>query len=761
MKKPYSNHLELLCDVGELTARLAGSADIRGFSQQMVEMIAKHLKSDVCSIYLYDEQLGEVVLFATVGLASESVGQVRMALGEGLTGLVMKELRPIREDHASKNPSFKSFPGINEETFESFLAVPILKGLERIGVLVVQRQERNFFTDRDVMALQATAAQLAGSFENIRMIVELQKAATVPTPQPVSKPLTLVTGRSASAGMAYGPAVVLDSSRRKGLSENRVFSSSYTLDDFRRSLDKTAQQLRQLQEQVGRKLAEIASMIFDAHLMMLKDETFIGEIVSQIENGQNPPEAVLHVGRKYASLLQSSPHAYIREKAHDVEDLVDRIIANLTGDSAEIPMADHPQILVARELFPSDILKFASSSVQGVVLVSGGVTSHVAILARSLRLPMIIADKLELLQLKQGTPVLLDARAGNLHIDPAEDVVETFRQQDKARQEIETQAVDVQEQTCTVDGHRVTLLANINLLNDLELAQMVKSEGVGLYRSEFPFLVRGAVPSQTEQAAVYRRLVRQAPKGKVTFRTLDIGGDKLLAYYDEEGEANPTMGLRSIRFTLRHREVFRSQLKAILRAGAKVKSLRIMFPMVTSVEDFTQARQVVYECMEELKQSQQEYHKAPSLGIMVEVPSAVAMIDALAEEAEFFCIGTNDLIQFLLAVDRGNQKVESYYVPHHPAVLRALNRVTEVGLRTGREVSVCGEMASEPKYLPFLLGIGIRVLSVDPQYIPKLQKFISKLRMDDCERHAQEALAQRRLEAVDRIMTIQASTTGV
>ena len=747
MAESEQEHLSLLVDVSELAARLAGSADIRSYLGQMVGLVADHLHSDVCSIYLYDDVAEELVLEATVGLAPDSVGRVRMKLSEGLTGMALRELRAVREDRASRNPNFKAFEGINEEAYDALLAMPIQRGVEKIGVLVVQRGKDRPFTDADVMALRATASQLAGVIENARMLMGLQKTPV----EPAGPATALVKGQVASRGFARGPAVVHDHRRYHQLWTVVPSARAQTIDEFHQAMAATEQQLEGLQTHLAERLPEMASLIFDAHLMMLKDPAFVGEMVQRIDGGENPPKVVLAVGRKYMDMLAASPHAYMREKEQDVEDLVKRLMANLTGVGVEIG-ADSECVVVARELFPSDILKLASADVRGLVVVSGGVTSHVSILARSLKIPLVIADEPHLLELPEGTDILLDAEVGNIYVNPTEDVIERFRQRDEARTEVAPHVDKARAETYTRDGQRIRLLANINLLTDIDLARHVEAEGVGLYRSEFPFLVRTSPPSEEEQCIIYRKLIDGFDGRQVTFRTLDIGADKLLAYYDDTPETNPAMGLRSIRFSFRHEDLFRQQLRAILRAGAGGVPLRIMFPMISSVDDFHRARATLEECKADLRDDDLVFHDHPDVGIMVEVPSAVEIIDALAEEADFLCIGSNDLIQFLLAVDRGNEKVASYFTPHHPAVLRSLNRIAAAGNARDKEVSICGEMAHEAAYLPFLIGIGVRALSVDPLYLIQVQQQVSELTVSDCAAHAAQLFAENTISGVAALL---------
>lgn len=748
MSDARDTHLHLLCDVGDLALRLADSADVPAFLDGIVTLVADRLGADVCSIYLCDEGGEELVLRATRGLAPSAVGQVRLRLGEGLTGLALKELRPIREDCASRSPHFKGFTGINEEPYESFLAVPIHKGLERIGALVAQRKRPRPFGPSDVMALQATASQLAGALESARLFLEVSREAHTPhAAKSAAEAPALVKGQSASTGFAHAPAAIHDPARDRRRRSEHAFDRQYSREEFDAALADTIRQLRDLQDRLGQRLPEVASLIFDAHVMILKDPAFVGEITDGIAGGQNPPDAIADVGHKYIDLFANSPQATIREKADDVEDLVNRLLANLTGQGADGPAAGAGRVVIARDLYPSDMLKLALADVAGIVLVSGGVTSHVAILAQSLQVPLVIAEQPRLLNVPEGTPILLDADVGNVYVAPSAEVIETFAAREADRAAVAGRPRAAKSETRTRCGHRVHLRANVNLLSDLAVAREARAEGIGLYRSEFPFLIRAALPSEAEQVLIYRRLLADAPPGPVTFRTLDLGGDKLLAYYDDTREENPALGLRSIRFTLRHREVFAEQLRAILQAAGDVEPgrLRIMFPMISSLEEFRAARDLLGQCAAELADEGISHAGQPAVGIMVEVPAALALIDPLAREADFLCVGTNDLTQFLLAADRTNEKVASYFQPHHPAVLAALAQVTAAGHRHDKEVSVCGEMAQDPLYAAFLIGVGVDALSVSPGAIPRLQDAIEHLTLTQCRNHAEAVLAMTSL----------------
>ena len=764
MHKP--DHFNLLCDLSELADLIVERSNIERFLDRTVRMVARHLKADVCSIYLYDESNRELVLRATVGLNPKAVGRVRMKPDEGLVGKAFQEMAPIREACASLSPRFKYFVEADEDRFESFLAVPIQRGVQRIGVLVVQHERRSRFTEVDAQALRAVASQLAGAIENVRLLITIRRdaagIASAGCPSPDG--LQFFKGQSAAEGFAHAPATVFLRDR-KGLwvESTGPGEADRTLEDFRRAVAAAADQLKAFGERLAERLPESAALIFTAHFMILKDPQFIGRIESAIEEGTPPAGAVRSVARDYIDRFAASSHVYIREKVHDIEDLATRILKNLQGGEEAEASATPGRgagVVIARDLFPSELLKLAADGVEGIILVRGGVTSHVAILARSLQIPLVIADQPGLLDLPDGTPVLMDADIGNIYIRPTAEVIRTFEGRRAVDETAAPLAGKVAPVTRTADGVRVRLLANINLLSELPAARTLNAEGIGLYRTEFPFLIRPTFPSEAEQLVIYRRVVEEMEGREITIRTLDVGGEKALAYADTPAGANPELGLRSIRFSLRHREIFEGQVRAILRAAAGSPSIRIMFPMISSVDELREAKAVVAECRAALEREGVNLTDAPAVGIMVELPAALGVIDELAGEADFLSVGTNDFVQYMLGVDRGNEQVAEYYCPHHPAVLRGLSAIAAAARRAGRDVSVCGEMAHEPAYLPFLLGIGIRKLSVDPNHLPAVQACIAGLSIADAEAHARDLLAEGTVAGTTRLISAPAVATG-
>lgn len=756
------NYMSLIQNMAEMSALLAGSTDIQMCLEKMVKMVAEHLRSDVCSIYLLEPDQTDLRLRATVGLNQGAIGSVRLKPGEGLVGQTLKDLKPIILKKASSHKAYRYFPELNEDKYESFLSVPIVQGAEKIGVLVVQRKESNAFLEDDVFTLNALSTQLAGAIENIRVLLEVGSGISLLQHHPVEKKKkTVVRGKSASEGFAVGNAFVWSrsyESAMKNASSGRKYELSYT--DFEKAVNRSIAQIQHIESKIIEQIPEAASLIFSAHILMLKDEQFVGQMKQRIKKGVPVLKAVRDLADYYRMMFSRSNSRMIQEKVNDLEDVTLRLLYNLQTDFDAAHDYLENRIVIASTLYPSDIVQFVVENVAGIVLLDGGVTTHVSILARSLGLPMIIADKEDLPDISNKSELLLDADIGNLYVDPEEDVRKTFSKKQHLHDFVQQSQAGVSSETRSSDGKSIHLLSNINLLSEIELAIQLKSEGVGLYRSEFPFLIRTHMPTEEDQISIYKMLAGKMNGREVIIRTLDVGGEKLLKSLDENDELNPQLGLRSIRFSLKYRDIFETQIRAILRAGAEYPNLKIMFPMISSLDELQKARYIVQACMRMLDEDGKEYNKNPEIGIMIELPALVEVIDDLVYEADFFSIGTNDFIQYMLAVDRGNEKVSSYYCPHHPAVLRALKRVARAVTSAQKPLSVCGEMAHERKYLPFLIGIGINRFSVDPRFVPELQQHISSLDAGKCEQQAENLMSISSLRAVEQFLDNQMISTS-
>ncbi len=757
--------VELICSVSELTSLFESQAGLTGFLQKVVSLVAYHMKSAVCSVYLYDETSGELVLTANQGLNPDYIGKLRVRLDEGITGQALRELRAIREGKVSQNPNFKYVPDLHEDQYQAFLAVPILHGNRKVGVLVVQDPQPYYFSDNDVRAFRAIAAQLASTIENAKLLMSLhekKEAAPPRVPESASLPVSgirFIKGIPACEGVAIGRALNLSGADHEWDPAPDDLKQELTEVDFLNALRQTEEQLADLQRQLGERMSDVASLIFDAHVLILKDEEFSGVMLKLIRQGKAPDLAIREVVENYLALFASSKSTALREKVHDVRDLSMRLMSNLRRRESS-PVDYRKQIVVASDLLPSDLLKLSAQRAEGVILIGGGVTAHVSVLARTLRIPMVIVKEPPLREGEKGPDItiVLDADQGSIIINPTSDILEHYRTLLDSRHD-STMELACDPTTSTKDGRRIHLMANINLLSEVPTAQRAKAEGIGLYRSEFPFIVRNDVPTEEEQYRVYSKVLDSMPEQEVVLRTLDVGGDKLLSYFPETSENNPCLGLRAIRFSLRNKDMFTQQLRAMLRAGTG-RPLSVMFPMVSSVDDFLSARAIVDECIQALVNEQIPCNLHPRLGAMIEVPSAVELADDLALEADFLCIGSNDLTQYILAVDRTNERIADLYVAHHPAVLRAIRRVMEGAAAHGKPVSLCGDMATDTTVLPVLIGLGLRVFSMDARRIPLIQAFIKSQRFEDMRKLSEDVLCLGSLKAVEERLKLSLRTAA-
>ncbi len=747
------DHLNLLCDIGELSSIVTGGSDIETFLASATQLVAKHLKAHVCSIYLFSTHSKDLVLKATQGLNLEAVNQVRMQPGEGLVGKCFSEDQILRVGSARTSPGFKYFDNAGEEPFNSFLCVPIRRGVGKIGVMVVQHREIDHFTLFDERALKTAATQLAGAIENARLLMALSPEQDVTGktgPDDIHEYPAFIKGKSDSSGAALGMIRPSKKNRKAMLYEPDTSGTVYTMDDFKAALEKTINELKELQDKYAASLPESASLIFTAHFMILKDKNFTGKMETLVAKGQPPVAVIQKLAQKYIKIFSDSPHTYLQEKAVDVEDLSIRLLSNLKASHS--PDTDHKgNIIVAQDIYPSDMMKLTADGIKGIVLVGGGVTSHVTILARSLGIPLIIADDPALLDLPNSTRLLLDADQANIYINPDEETLSLFKAQKDA--EDQAQIYEMKSQTSTRDNHKIRLLANINLLSEIRLAKELKAEGVGLYRTEFPFLIRPGFPSEDEQYLIYKNLFDQTEEtDTTTVRTLDAGGEKTLSYAQLSEEANPVLGLRSIRFAFKYREVFHAQVRAILRAAYGKKNIRLMFPLISSIDEFLEARQVVETCAADLMREGIAHESDIEIGMMIELPSVLSTINEFAQIADFFAIGTNDFVQYMVGADRGNKLVAEHYIPFHPAVSRGIAEIARAAKDKGIDVSVCGEMAHDPDHIPFLIGAGITTLSVDPKFLPKVQKTIMGLELSDAKKYAHTLLSQTRVKDAEKVI---------
>ncbi|WP_083270513.1 phosphoenolpyruvate--protein phosphotransferase [Lacunisphaera limnophila] len=567
----------------------------------------------------------------------------------------------------------------------------------------------------------------------------------MPTP---AKSEIIIQGLAASKGIAYGRVFLylqseLEIPRYAVDPDKRVAEIAR----FEQALVTTRQQIAKIQEEVSKNLSEEEALIFDAHQMVLEDQALIGETIRDFQkSGLNIETCFNAVAQRYIQAFAEIDDEYLRERAADIKDVAKRVLHVLLGQTAgSLTELVDKRIIVAKDISPSEAAGIDRSAALGIVTDAGSRTSHAVIVARSMKIPAVVGAVDLTGRLKDGDWLLVDGYDGVIVINPNEQTLFRYGKIQKAKQTFESRLMTVNDMAAeTLDGVRVTLRANIEKPDEIALVKQYRAAGVGLYRTEFLFLSSTKVPTEEQQYVAYREIVAGLAPDPVTIRTLDVGGDKPLP--GDPGligpEANPFLGFRAIRMCLENPVMFKDQLRAILRASAHGK-VEIMYPMISGPEELDRANALLDEAKAELKQRGQAFDAKVRVGTMIEIPSAAIAGDVLAEHSDFFSIGTNDLIQYLLAIDRGNSRIAHLYDPTHPAVVRTLKQIVDTGHARGLKVSVCGEMAGDALYAPLLLGLGVDELSLTPTLVPSVRYLIRAMKMSDAKKLAAEALKQK------------------
>jgi phosphotransferase system enzyme I (PtsI) len=563
-------------------------------------------------------------------------------------------------------------------------------------------------------------------------------------------------GIGVSPGIAIGRAVIIErreaSVFRVPIREEEVQSE---VNRFLESLEKTRVELGDLAQKVRRSMGEEYASIFDAHAMMVSDPSFADKVVQKIESEQvNAEWAVAEVQEELQARFQSFDDSYLRERVADVKDVADRVQKNLQGISHhDLSEITHDVIILADDLTPSDTIHFNRRPIVGFATEAGGRTSHTSIIAKSLFMPAVIGVGRLTKMIDNDEMIIVDGYEGTLIVNPTQAMIAEYQARVLRHEEAERKLLENRAQPAiTKDNHKLTLQANIELVEELKDAVRFGAEGIGLYRSEFLYISKSPVlPTEEEHLQLYRALAEALAPRECIIRTFDLGGKKLAREVIGTREDNPVLGLRGLRLCMKHRDMFRTQLRALLRASA-FGNIKIMFPLVTGVQEIRQVKTLLREIKSELDAEGHEYNSNLKVGIMVEVPSAALIADILAKEVDFFAIGTNDLIQYSLAIDRSNENVGYLYEPLHPALLRLIKGIIDAGKAAGIPVSLCGEMAADPIYAVVLIGLGLELFSMNPSSIPIIKNIIRSVRYRDCRRIAEMALQKRTAQEIEEFV---------
>lgn len=726
---------DLIQDLLELENQFEVEGDLHFILSKLVDKIAEAMKVDVCSLYLFDDFHENLVLRATHGLNTEAVDIVSMKVGEGLVGKTIEWMKPLSMSTGRRSKSFKYIPETGEERYSSFLSVPLIHNRKAIGVLVVQTTKTKRYSNETVSLLSSLSIPLVKIIEKLKLIQKLEKLSdphrSQAHEQKLRKQLTH-KAIAAAPGISIAKLKIFRKQSKDEKLNQKTEPVHLELEKMRllESLRWVQEEIFDLKKRAKDKFAMEELSIFDAYSMVLESQSFQDQICEQIDLGMSALDAVEIVISKYIEQLSLADDEYIKERAYDIED-VGRKITDRLMYGADLPQPyqklEDEAILYSDYWSISDFVDLDIQKTKGILAPGGGSSSHIAILAESLGLPAVFGLASFSDQMREGDTLIIDGSAGLVICNPEKDVLKTYQSEIQFSIKAQRQYLkEAKRKAMPRGGKAISVAANMGLLSQSREALKQGAEEIGLYRTELPFLIRRNMPTEEEQYQIYSNVLKSMKGRAVTIRTLDIGGDKYLPYLKLPKEDNPFLGWRSIRISLDREDLFRIQLRALLRASVHGK-LRLLFPMICSYDEIIKVKEIIKDIKSELKASSFQFSKSIPIGMMVEVPSVVEMAASFIKEVHFFSIGSNDLIQYLLAVDRNNSKIANLYDPLHPAVLRSIKKVIDVAHKEKKTVSLCGEMASQTLPLLLLVGFGINQLSMSVPLISKMKSLINRL----------------------------------
>ena len=715
--------------------------------QIIVRRVRDAMGTEVCTVYMRDPLTGRFVFCATEGLNPDQVGVASLAPGEGLVGLVAEREEPVNLENAEQHPRFQFLPDIGEECFHSFLGVPIIHQRDVLGVLVVQQAQQRRFDESEEAFLVTMSAQLAGVIAHAQVTGAVAEETLAGGGAPAK-----FSGVPGAPGIAIGTAVVVSPiADLYTVPRREARNRRAELRAFKEALDCVRADIQSVADNLGGELSPEDHALFDVYLGILDDSAIGAEVAALIKAGQWAQGALSQVMIEHIRHFERIEHSYLKERAVDIKDLGTRVLAYLQAADKEERTYPDQTILVGEELTASSLGEIPRQRLAGLISVRGSGNSHVAILARAMGVPTVMgAVDLPFTRL-QDRELIIDGYNGTVHLNPPPEVKQRFQQVLDEDQALSRDLESLRDEPCvTLDGHRMPLWVNTGLIEDVGRSLEQGAEGVGLYRTEIPFLMRERFPSEEEQRQIYRNQLEAFFPKPVTMRTLDIGGDKALPYFPIE-EDNPFLGWRGIRVTLDHPEIFLAQIRAMLKANAGLANLRIMLPMICSVSELDEALDLIRRSHRELLQEGVQ-GELPSVGVMVEVPAAVYQARALARRVDFLSVGSNDLTQYLLAVDRNNTRVADLYHSLHPAVLQALAAVAGAARSEGKPIGICGELAGDPEGAVLLLAMGYDMLSMNATSLPKVKKALRNIDLGEARSLLQEVMGLEDAASVQRRM---------
>lgn len=720
----------MLSQLRQIVERVADAKNLTVAMDTLVQQTKLVMEVDCCTIYITDEPTKKLNLMASEGLLNNSNRQQYLNFGEGIVGLVHQKEEPLNFANITDHPHYKYLPDTHEHSFNSFLGTPIIHKRQVLGVLVVQQKKQRLFSELEESFLVTLAMHLASVLADTGLRLEIGNNLQ-------SMTALHLQGCPASSGIAIAPAHVAQSILT--LDEVSIEKSQSPSKDillFEMMIKKCSNEFSSMALTLKEQLSKEAFSLFDIYSYVLKDKTFLNAIRAQINDKHlRATSAIKVVANNYIMQFEAMSDSYLRERASDIRDVAQRLLYHLTQQVDDCVLLPDAFILVANEVTLSMIASIPRKNLRGIVSIHGGISSHVAILARALGVPAVMGLPLSLKRLNKQL-LIIDGYTGTVVLFPDESLLNHYQQLLNEENDLKLLVASGEHKEArTQDGFKVDIMLNTGLNANQHGAVAGHFDAIGLYRSELPFMLTDAFPAESEQVGIYQTLLEQYKDLPVTMRTLDIGGDKQLSYFPIV-EDNPFLGWRGIRLTLDHPEIFLVQIRAMLKANLHTQNLRIMLPMISSINEVVEAKLLIHQAWNELKNElmlSEDTFPLPHIGVMIEVPSSLFIIRQLAEQVDFISIGSNDLIQYLLAVDRNNSRVSSLFDSYHPAVLQCLKIIIDDASQYQLEVSICGELAGDPIGVMILLGMGYKKLSMNANNMGKVKYLINAVTMHELE----------------------------
>lgn len=728
----------MLKTLQRIIQEVASARDFRHALDTMVRCVSDALATDACSVFLLNRRSHEYILVATNGLNPRAVGKIRIPFNQGLVSLVGEREEPLNISDASLHQNFLYVPEVEEEQFRAFLGAPMICHRQVIGVLIVQQREPRRYDESEEAFLVTLAAQLAAIIAHAEAIHGVTNLFDVDVLSHHDE--NIWTGIPGAPGVGIGQGIVISTaSNLSTIPDRQIDDIESEIRVLESALVAGQEDFRMLGERLYPDLPQEERELFKIYQRMLEFSDLSEEMTQLIRQGQWAQGALRQVIESHATQLENLENDYLRERAVDVRALGHRILSYLQRAERSLPNYAEKTILIGEQLTAADLAEVPEGCLVGIISAKGSGNSHLAILARALGVPTVMGVHDLPIHVFQDQEIIVDGYYGQIYMQPSKKLREDFQQLAEEERQFATSLEVLRDQPGMLeDGERIALMVNAGLGIDVSLSLAVGAEGVGLYRTEMPFLMRDRFPSSEEQRVIYRQLLASFAPRCVTMRTLDIGGDKLLPYFPVK-EENPFLGWRGIRISLDHPDIFLTQVRAMMRASRGYENLRIMLPMVTDPVEVDEALRLIKKAYSDVIDVHPDI-VMPKIGVMIEVPAAVWQARAIAKRVDFLSVGSNDLTQYILAVDRNNAQVATLFDTLHPAVLRALLQVVEAGHQEGKPISICGELAGDPVAVPLLIAMGFDSLSMSASSLSRVKWVIRHFTRKKAQQLLQDVL---------------------